>query len=286
MERHLQALVVLGVTACCDSPLAPLPSVTYPVVAPPSDTTTTWAPPARITLSTSPSDFDLAGLQRGYWIEAFDARGRQTSPAGVQLVSSDPSVAEIDNVSLTSWNGTQVAYALVKELVVGSTTISATLGSLSASTVLQVEPFPTTPVTMAVDSFMVLEYDHHPLCATGCPDYYLYAPVMTLREPDGTSGEVVRLILVDTPTLAPVWCGLNRRLASGEAARFNDPVDPYPWSNDYIVASLTGPVTDSIAVTRVIVENERGELGTVEARGPILRGVAPNFGTPTGSCLG
>jgi hypothetical protein len=58
----------------------------------------------------------------------------------------------------------------------------------------------------------------------------------------------------------------------------NETIDPYLWNNDFILVDRHGPIPSGDAT--VIVVNDRGERGIVEASAPIGRNLGdPPFGT-------
>jgi hypothetical protein len=135
---------------------------------------------------------------------------------------------------------------------------------------------------LVVDSFTVIEY--HADCTWACP-FLVYAPLIWVREPTGRSRAVVEAVEFTIPT-QHVGCrtpGLS--IDPGMTAPLNG-IDPYVWANDLIFVSPKGvPVPDGLATARVLVRDERGERGVLEAEAPIRRGVLnPALPPLTWSC--
>jgi hypothetical protein len=227
---------------------------------------------------------DFVGASRSFWIEAFDTRGLPVDADGVRVTSDNDAVARVSHVQVVSGRDAsgriyRWAWATVLETGVGTTTITATAGGLSASESLQVRPVPSARVELVVDSFTIAEYA--PGCARACP-YVSYAPLLWLSEPAGTSGEALEAVHVSLGTLSTGWCrSSGTPLAPGQEIRINERIDPYLYNNDLILVNPAGPVADPTGTARLLVRNAAGEFGIVEVSTQVRRNSSEiTFGPP------
>jgi hypothetical protein len=278
----LPVLLVLA-GACRESPIEP------PLLAEVSGP----APVGLVALSTSTGQLDIVGATRRYSVTVYDRTGSEIDPTGVQVTSSHPGVAIVEDVDVYSYHecDTSVgvcerrwgAGALIREVGAGTASISASFRGVAASPLdLNVRPVPTAAADLVIDSFTVVEY--RPSCSWDCP-YHAHVPLLRLREPEGTSGEVLRAISFTIPPLSTGLCQSDGpTLAPGESRQVNASFDPYLWSNDFFLVNLKGPLPDGQATVRVIVEGPGGELRMVEATAPIVRNGTPPLGDPSMGC--
>jgi hypothetical protein len=288
MIRFLGAMLLAAIALACDGSPLDVPST---VAAPPTPTPS--SPPSLPPTSPRPAavislaaplpvlPLDFVGVSRAYWVTALDAVGEPANVHGVLVSSSNEAIARVSRVDILydmdsqsgrvySW-----AWATVLGTGVGTTEITATLGSLTASKSLEVAAVPTAKLELEVDSFTVVEYR---------PE--VYAPFLWLTEPEGTSGEALEAIEVSLGPLSTGWCrSSGTPLASGQTVRINERIDRYVYNNDFILVSLSGPVADTTATARILVRNVAGEFGVLEASAPIRRGEVP-FGPPTANPCG
>ena len=223
----------------------------------------------------------FVGLKLRVHVAATSAQGTPTDSWLAQATSSNPQVAALDRAELVrvqypnaaAMNEVFLFFAMVGE---GNAVLRVRLGDVTDSVVVNVRPLPLAMNVLAVDSFTVLEYREQ--CAWDCP-YLIYTPLLKLREPTGRTFADVIAVEFSIPTMSTGFCTTGgMHYSSGLAAHVNY-IDPYPWFNDMIFASLNGtPVPDGPAKARVIVRDATGNYGLVEATAPIQRMVAkPSF---------
>ena len=269
MIRSRSALLLALFLAACDSSVAAPPAEPEPSVP-----VVTARPAVRISLSTYRRSLDIVGMNLQLIVLAFDAEGRRTSSDRVRATSSNTDVAvirgvqtfDIDESTGPSWRAGNV---LVQRIGAGETTIRADLDGVTDSIRIRVQPFPVRPAALVVDTFTVLEYQA--TCAFNCP-YLVYAPLLRLREPTGTSTAVVEAVEFSIPTKTTGLCTVDGlSFTPGLSAHVNG-IDPYLWANDMIFVNLDGmAVPEGVATARVIVRGAGGELGLIEVSAPIQR---------------
>lgn len=223
----------------------------------------------------------FVGLKLRLHVAAMNAQGGRMSSYFAQVISSNPRVAVVDHSEFVQVQYPNAApmnevFQFIAMIGEGSAVLRVRLGDVTDSVVLNVRPLPLALNVLAVDSFTVLEYREE--CSWNCP-YLIYAPLLKLREPTGTTFADVIAVEFSVPTMSTGYCTTGgMHYYSGLASHVNY-IDPYPWSNDMIFASLNGtPVPDGLAKARVIVRDATGNYGLMEATAPIQRMVAkPSF---------
>ena len=226
----------------------------------------------------------FVGLKLRLHVAAMNAQGSPMNSFLAQVTSSNPQVAALDHSELVRMQYPNAepkseVFLFIAMTGEGNAVLRVRLGEVTDSVVLNVRPLPPALNVLVVDSFTVVEYREE--CAWACP-YLIYAPLLKLREPTGNTFADVIAVEFSVPTQSTGYCttgGLH--FSSGLAAHVNY-IDPYPWANDMIFASLSGtPLPDGPAKARVIVRDATGNYGLLEATAPIQRMVSKPPGFPT-----
>jgi hypothetical protein len=269
------ALLSMVVCACASSEptssIAPAPMYSPPTIE---------ASLARLLLFGDAS-VPIVGRGLHLQLDARDGRGELLDATGAEISSTNDAVATVTKVTtipIVSVAGKKANSLGLSVLLStpGTTTLRATLAGHTASIVLTVEPVPPDSRALVVDSFAVVEYR---ACATDCP-YLVYAPLLKLREPTGGAYVDVIAVEFNVPTMTTGLCTGHAAFAPGASEHVNH-IHPYLYSNTMIFIRPDGvPLPSGAATARVIIRDAQGNLGLVEASGPILRSVV-NPALPT-----
>jgi len=224
----------------------------------------------------------FVGLKLRLHVAAMNTQGSPMHSWSAQVTSSNPQVAAFDHSELVQMQYPNAAsksevYLFISMTGEGKAVLRVRLGDVTDSVALNVRPLPPALNVLAVDSFTVVEYREQ--CAWACP-YLIYAPLLKLREPTGRTYADVIAVEFSVPTMSTGYCTTGGLHFSGGLAAHVNYIDPYPWANDMIFASLNGtPVPDGPAKARVIVRDATGNYGLIEATAPIQR-MVPKPGFP------
>jgi hypothetical protein len=299
MMRGMFAPLLFLVVCGCDSYSHPAAPADTPHQAPP-DTPTKFVA-TKLTLQVVDTSLVYVGRRLELMAEARDSAGNLVDADLAEVTSSNSGVAQfVRQYAYTdilsggkSVRMLDAEFALVGD---GATTFRARLGNLTDEVNLSVKVMPSTTRALVVDSFYVVE---QPVACAGSPcPYLVYWPVLRLREPTGTTyASAVGLEFTLPPLPARTdgaqhsitdtgLCRGALRLSPG-ASDYAYYVQDYLWANDFVMISLDGtPVPNGSAFARVIVQDSQGQLGSIEATGPILRGANTPTVPATNSTLG
>ena len=278
-SRSIQGLVFIAVFAagCGIGPLES-PSPSRPVI-PTVPSTPEVVGRLILTLDTREA---FVGLKLRLHVAAMNTLGSPMNSFLAQVTSSNPQVAAFDRSELVQMQYPNAAaksevFLFISMAGEGNAVLRVRLGDVTDSVMLNVRPLPPALNVLAVDSFTVVEYREE--CAWACP-YLIYVPLLKLREPTGTTFADVIAVEFSVPTMSTGYCTMGGLHFSGGLAAHVNSIDPYPWANDMIFASLNGtPVPDGPARARVIVRDASGNYGLIEATAPIQR-MVPKPGFP------
>jgi len=229
----------------------------------------------------------VVGAARMLVVEGYDDQGNHVSTDQAAVSSSNSAVVQVAEarvVSMTDARGRtwKELYQVLHFVGPGTAEVAITLDSRSDNIQVSVGGTPTSKAALVVDSFTVVEYRVQ--CAGGgwCP-YLLYAPLLKLREPTGTT--TVEIVSVEF-TLGSLTTGVCRGsvfYAPGSAA-FVDGIDEYPWANDLIFASVDGAGLPGDATAHVVMRDVLGNYSQLTATTTVQRMVSnPEFPPPRGT---
>jgi hypothetical protein len=275
LSRGTCAALFASLVLACDAADRSSAPAERPVQKPPIDTAKANPPVMSKLVIRTDTSWAYVGRRIGLEVDATDVNGRPMNSDGAEITLTDTSVAQIGSREvyrsiLSSGDTIRGAFAFLNLAAVGTTTIRARLGDFADSITVTVNPLPPPSSALVVDDFYVVEQH---VCESECA-YLVYWPIMRLREPTGTSYADAVAIEFTVPTKTTGMCMGPLRFATG-ASDYVDYVRDYLWSNDLLMVSLNGtPVPDGLATAHVIVRDAHGTVGTVEATGPILRGLA------------
>lgn len=273
--RLLSAASLLSVMVSCDLPSPP----DFPTTPPPPPVR---QPATTVILGAQGTEF-FVGEKAYLYVSAHDSAGRPTHSDMATVSSSDPTVITLgERFASTTYatDGGQVRglRQAITMLSPGTATLRASIDGISDSKVLHVIPLPPVSTALVIDSFTVIEYRE--TCAWNCP-YLVYAPLLKLREPTGTSPVYLHAVRFDVSSKSTGLCTAGQlKLGAGFVGHINH-IGGYLWFNSLILVQLNGaPLADGPAKARVIFRDAQGVMGMAEAQAVIQRMVHnPQFPT-------
>lgn len=243
--------LLLGGCDCGCNPTVPHASERPPVAEPPG--------PPRVAASLALDrsvGVPVVGMRHWISVSVVNQWAEPMSSEQATITTSDSAVVKLE--SYVSGGRRQAFLDLVAP---GTAIVTARLGSLTDTLVVEVHAVAPVSTALTVDSFRVIEYV--PTCWWSCPDRLAYRPLLYLREPTGVGHADVVWVEFTAPDGEEMKCGDDTvRYGPAQAGLLNPMTDRISGYGDMSFGRTVGnPLPDGAIVARVLVRDATGAYG-------------------------